>query len=179
MGKLVESTLVSLDGVIEAPQGWAIFGEDSKAIALENLAGYEAFVLGRASYEMFYAAWSQLHGDPYIDAINARRKYVLSTTLVTVDWNAELLRGIDELASRKDQTDGTLIKYGTGALTRGLLEHRLIDEFQLAISPVVVGHGKRLFADVGPAMPRLELINSTSLASGVVMTSYLPQYGEK
>ena len=130
MGKLVESTLVSLDGVIEAPQGWAVFGEDSKAIALENLAGYEAFVLGRASYEMFYASWSRLHGDPYIEAINAKRKYVLSTTLVIVDWNAELLRGVDQLASRKDQTDGTLIKYGTGALTRGLLEHRLIDEFQ-------------------------------------------------
>ena len=176
MGKLIESTLVSLDGVIEAPQGWAVFGEDSRAIALENLAGYEAFVLGRASYEMLYASWSPLHGDPYIDAINAKRKYVLSTTLATVGWNAELLHDVHELAHHKDQTEGTLIKYGTGALTRALLEAQLIDEFQLAISPVVVGHGKRLFADVGPAMPRLELISSSSLASGVVMVSYRPQY---
>lgn len=176
MGKLIESTLVSLDGVIEAPQDWAVFGEDSKAIALANLAEYEAFVMGRGSYELLHASWSQLHGDPYIDAINAKRKYVLSATLPTVDWNAELLRDLDELTNRKKQTDATLIKYGTGALTRGLLDRQLIDEFQLAVSPVVVGDGKRLFADVGPAMPRLEPTSSSSLDTGVVMLSYMPQY---
>ena len=176
MGKLIESTLVSVDGVIEAPQDWALFGENSKAIALENLAGYEAFVLGRRSYEMLHASWSQLQGDPYIDAINAKQKYVLSATLPAVGWNAELLRSLDELANRKTQTDGTLIKYGTGALTRGLLNRQLIDEFQLAVSPVVVGNGKRLFADVGPAMPPLQLTSSSTLDTGVVMLCYVPQY---
>ena len=176
MGKLIESTLVSLDGVIEAPQDWAVFGEDAKAIALQNLAAYEAFVMGRRSYELLHASWSHLHGDPYIDAINAKRKYVLSATLPTVSWNAELLRGLNELVHCKNQTEGTLIKYGTGALTRGLLDYQLIDEFQLAVSPVVVGDGKRLFADVGPAMPRLELTSSSTLDTGVVMLSYAPQY---
>jgi dihydrofolate reductase len=79
---LIESTLVSLDGVISHPERWAVFDDEARRWALANLRGYDGFVLGRATYEIFRAAWAPIHGDPYLDAINAAPKYVVSSAPV-------------------------------------------------------------------------------------------------
>ena len=81
MRKLIESTLVSLDGVTEAPEQWANFDADATALSLEQLGNYDAFIMGRVTYEKFYANWGHIAGNPYIDLINAMPKYVASRSL--------------------------------------------------------------------------------------------------
>ena len=174
MSTLIESTLVSLDGVVENPMRWAHFDDEAGALALDNLRGYEGFLLGRATFEQFRDAWAPVHGDPYLDAVNAARKYVVSERLPDdPGWNAEVLRGgATAIAERKRHSDRPLVKYGTGRLTRLLLEHNLIDEFQFWIFPVRVGSGRRLFQDLDGPLPPLTLTGTRALASGVVILTY-------
>jgi len=91
MRKLIESVLVSLDGVIEAPERWANFDDEDAALSMEELAKYEAFVMGRVTYETLFAFWGDVAGNPYIDLINAMPKYVASRSLTETAWNATLL----------------------------------------------------------------------------------------
>src|SRR5262252_2902043 len=95
MRKLVEATFVSLDGVMESPERWALplWGKAEKDAALRQLNEFDAFLLGRATYEKFAAAWSQIKGDPYFDRINSLPKFVASKTLKDTTWNATLLPG--------------------------------------------------------------------------------------
>jgi dihydrofolate reductase len=88
--KLIESTLVSLDGVIEAPERWAIFDEEATQRSMRELDNYDAFVMGRVTYERFRENWGA-GGNPYIDRIGAMPKYVASRSLTEVTWNATLL----------------------------------------------------------------------------------------
>src|SRR5215467_7789599 len=94
MRKLVEATFVSLEGVIESPERWALplWGKAEKDAALRQLDEFDAFLLGRTTYEKFAAAWSQIKGDPYFDRINSLPKFVPSTTLKDTTWNATLLQ---------------------------------------------------------------------------------------
>jgi hypothetical protein len=91
MRKLIESTLVSLDGVVEAPKRWANFDAEDAALAVERPRGYDAFVMGRVTYENFLANWSHFTGDPYSDLISTMPKYVASRSLNETTWNASLL----------------------------------------------------------------------------------------
>src|SRR4029453_5398343 len=94
MRRLVEATFVSLDGVIEAPEQWAMpFFAGAKDHYISELNRDDAFLLGRATYEKFSATWSQIKGDPYFDRINSLPKFVASTTLKDTTWNATLLQG--------------------------------------------------------------------------------------
>jgi dihydrofolate reductase len=174
MRKLIESTLVSLDGVTEAPERWANFDDEAKHLALANLGGYDAFVMGRTTFENFHRAWSPIRGDDYLDAINTSRKYVISTTLGDVGWNAKVLNGdaATEVAKLKSQPGNPLIKYGTGRLSRTLADHGLIDEFQFWIFPVRAGQGKRLFEYFDKGAPELHLTSTHTLRSGVVILTY-------
>ena len=88
MRKLIESTLVSLDGVTEAPEQWVIFDDEAAAYSLEQLGNYDAFVMGRVTYEQLFAYWGHTAGNPYIDRINAMPKYVASRSLTHTAWNA-------------------------------------------------------------------------------------------
>ena len=99
MRKLIESTLVSLDGVTEAPERWASFDAEATALSIKQLGNYDAFVMGRVTYEKFFANWGHIAGNPYIDLINAMPKYVASRTLRDVTWNASLL-GANAAAAR-------------------------------------------------------------------------------
>ncbi len=81
MRKLIESTLVSLDGVIEGPERWASFDAEATALSMKELGNYDAFVMGRVTYEKLFANWGQTAGNPYIDRINAMPKYVASRSL--------------------------------------------------------------------------------------------------
>ena len=91
MRKLIESVLVSLDGVIEAPERWANFDDEDAALSMEALGNYDAFVMGRVTYEKFFAFWGHVTGNPYIERINAMPKYVASRSLTETAWNATLL----------------------------------------------------------------------------------------
>jgi hypothetical protein len=98
-------------------------GADATALSLEQLGNYEAFVMGRVTYEKFYANWGHIAGNPYIDLINARPKYVASRSLTETAWNATLL-GHDPssaIARLKDQPGKDLIKYGTGRFDNTLM----------------------------------------------------------
>jgi dihydrofolate reductase len=177
MRKLIESTLVSLDGVTEAPERWVIFDAESTAYASEQLANYDAFVMGRVTYEQLYAYWGHTGGDPYVDRINAMPKYVASRSLTQTAWNATLL-GPDPssaIARLKDQPGKDLIKYGTSRLDDTLVRDHLIDEFHLWIMPVVVGSGRRLFEDVDTSGLRLRLTGERSLENGSVILTYAPR----
>jgi dihydrofolate reductase len=173
--KLIESTLVSLDGVIEAPERWAIFDEEATQRSMQELDNYDAFVMGRVTYERFRENWGA-GGNPYTDRISAMPKYVASRSLTEVTWNATLL-GSDVVAAierLKAQPGKDLIKYGNGRLDATLLRAGLVDELQLWIMPVVVGSGQRIFEGFETSSLKLTLTEVNELRNGSVVLTYLP-----
>lgn len=177
MRRLIESTLVSLDGVTGTPEQWATFDAEDAAYAHEQLGNYDAFIMGRVTYENLAANWGHLSGDPYIDRINAMPKYVASRSLTEVHWNATLLAPdvSAAIARLKDQPGRDLIKYGTSRFDDTLVRDHLVDEFRLWIRPVVVGAGRRLFEDVDTSALDLELIDQKVLLNGSVILAFAPR----
>jgi dihydrofolate reductase len=176
--KLIESTLVSLDGVIESPERWAIFDEEATQRSIQELDNYDAFVMGRVTYERFRDNWSSSSGNPYFDRIAAMPKYVASRSLTEVTWNATLL-GPDVVAAieqLKAQPGKDLIKYGNSRLDATLLRAKLIDELRLWIMPVVVGAGQRIFEDVDSSLLNLTLTNVDRLRNSSVVLTYAPKH---
>jgi dihydrofolate reductase len=175
MRKLVESTFMTLDGVIENPQNWSppYWDEEHMAYASGLLSAADALLLGRATYESFAEAWPSRSGG-YSDRINAMPKYVASRTLRETRWNATVLEGdvAEAVAALKADDGGDLLKFGTGELSRTLLEHRLVDEYHLWLFPVLAGAGTRLFEGVEAT---LELEDTTRFASGIVVLRYGPK----
>jgi dihydrofolate reductase len=175
MRKLIESTLVSLDGVIESPERWAIFDDEASELSMQELDNYDAFVMGRVTYERFRDNWGA-GGNPYVDRIGAMPKYVASRSLDDVTWNATLL-GPDIVTAIQDlkaQPGKDLIKYGTSRLDATLLGAGLVDELRVWIMPVVVGSGQRIFEDVEPSSLRPNLTDVRRLRNGSVVLTYLP-----
>jgi dihydrofolate reductase len=175
MRKLIESTLVSLDGVIESPERWAIFDEEATQRSMQELDNYDAFVMGRVTYERFRENWSSSGGNPYFDRISAMPKYVASRSLDDVTWNASLL-GPDIVTAIQDlkaQPGKDLIKYGNSRLDATLLRAGLVDELQIWIMPVVVGSGQRIFEDVETSSLKLTLTDVHKLRNGSVVLTYL------
>jgi dihydrofolate reductase len=175
MRKLIESTLVSLDGVIESPERWATFDDEASALSMQELDNYDAFVMGRVTYERFRDNWGA-GGNPYFDRIGAMPKYVASRSLDDVTWNATLL-GPDIVTAIQDlkaQPGKDLIKYGTSRLDATLLGAGLVDELRVWIMPVVVGSGQRIFEDVEPSSLRLNLTDVRRLRNGSVVLTYIP-----
>jgi dihydrofolate reductase len=179
MRKLIESTLVSLDGVIEAPERWAIFDEEATHRSMQELDNYDAFIMGRVTYERFRDNWGA-GGNPYIDRIGAMPKYVASRSLTDVTWNATLL-GSDVVAAieqLKAQAGKDLIKYGNSRLDATLLREGLVDELRVWIMPVVVGSGQRIFEDVETSSLKLTLTDVNELRNGSVVLTYIPGYDD-
>ena len=175
MRKLIESTLVSLDGVIESPERWAIFDDEASQLSMQELDNYDAFVMGRVTYERFRDNWGA-GGNPYVDRIGAMPKYVASRSLDDVTWNATLL-GPDIVTAIQDlkaQPGKDLIKYGTSRLDATLFGGHLVDELRVWIMPVVVGSGQRIFEDVEPSSLRLNLTDVRRLRNGSVVLTYIP-----
>jgi dihydrofolate reductase len=139
------------------------------AYAAGLLSAADALLLGRVTYEVFSQAWPQRSGDPFADTINAMPKHVASTTLTDATWNASIIEGdvAEGVAALKDQPGGDLLKYGTGALDRTLMEHGLVDEFHFWVFPVIAGGGERLFE--GFDTTHLKLLDSSTFASGIVV----------
>jgi dihydrofolate reductase len=174
--KLIESTLVSLDGTIESPERWAAFDDEATQLAMQELDSYDAFVMGRVTYERFRANWAPVSGNPYVDRIAAMPKYVASRSLTEVTWNATLLGPdiVGAIERLKAQPGKDLIKYGTSRLDDTLLRAHLVDELRLWIMPVVVGTGRRLFAGVDTSSLDLRLTDVRKLANGSAILTYVP-----
>ena len=176
MRKLIESTLVSADGVIGDPPAWAMEyrDEEVQADALERLSGSDTLLMGRGTYELFAAIWPGQE-DSFADRMNSIRKYVFSATLEKADWNnTTIVRGdpVTEVTKLKEQDGQDLSIFGHGLLAQTLLEHGRTDQLRLAVHPVLAGNGKLLFRPSGKIPLRLTAVKSFS--SGVVVLHYQP-----
>ena len=174
MRKIIESTLISLDGVFEDPHIWATeyFDQEAEQFALELLLASDAMLMGRRTYEFFAAAFPHQKGD-YGRRINAMRKYVFSNSLRKADWtNSSIVAGdvAVEAAKLKQQDGKDLVLYGHGRLAQTLLERELLDEIKFWIHPRFVGRGASLFRE-GNKM-KMKLAATRTLSAGVVVLTY-------
>lgn len=178
MRKLVESTFVTLDGVIDRPQDWSgpYWDDEHTAYGTKMLFAADALVLGRETYDVFAEAWPQRPNDnPYTERINTMPKHVASRTLTDPTWNASVLEGdaVAAVAALKESDGGDLLKYGTGDFSRQLLAAGLVDELHLWIFPVVAGKGDRLLE--GADLTHLDLRETNRFASGIAVHVYAPK----
>ena len=176
MGFIKSGLFISLDGVIEAPETWHFpyFDDQMGAVVGELMSESDATLIGRNTYEGFAAYWPTADpDDPMTEAMNGARKYVVSNTLTDATWeNSSVISGdiAAELTALK--ADTRLGTTGSATLVRWLVEQGLVDELHLLVHPVVVGHGKKLFAD-GAKVP-LQLASSTTFTTGVLHLVYAP-----
>src|SRR4029450_32220 len=167
---------ISLDGVIELPDpGHFPYCNDEMGAAVGQLmAEADATLLGRNTYEAFASYWPKADpADEMTTTMNGARKYVVSTTLTDATWeNSSVINGdvYASLAALKEDTG--LSTTGSATLVRWLLEQGLVDEVQRLLHPIVVGHGKKLFAD-GQTVP-LDLKSATTFQTGVLHLVYTP-----
>lgn len=190
MRKIVVSEFVSLDNVIQAPGGaeedteggfthggwtWPFWHDDIGAHFFEEMSKSDAVLLGRKTWQIHGGAFEPMPaGDPFGDAMNTIQKYVVSTTLTTTSaWrNSTLIRDnvVEEIRALKAQPGKNILIDGSSVLIHTLVEHNLIDEYNLWVYPVVLGSGKKLFPE-GLRVP-LRLLESKPLPSGVVLMRY-------
>ena len=191
--KLTTITQVTVDGVMQGNGGateedrrngferggWALgAGDDeTRAFITQTYQRADAFLFGRRTYELFAGSWGAIDAmrtHPIGEVLNAKRKYVASTTLTAPQWaettvlSGDLTAAIAEL---KADPAGDLQVHGSGALVRSLLEHDLVDEMILLIVPVVLGQGTRLFPASGPDLA-LDLVGSRADSKGVTIQVY-------
>jgi dihydrofolate reductase len=188
MGKIVVTEFVSLDGVMEDPGGaedyahggWTFEisrGEEGDKFKVEEIFEAEAQLLGRTTYEGFAAAWPTMTDEAgFAEKMNTMPKYVFSSTLTSADWdNSTILSGdfATEIAKLKDEVDGVILVAGSAQLVHGLIEHDLVDEIRLMVFPVLLGSGKRVFAEHTEKKP-LRLVESKTVGDGVEVQTYVP-----
>jgi dihydrofolate reductase len=190
MRKLVVTTFVTMDGVMQAPggpgedpsggfsyEGWLVphFDEALGEQMNEWFAGAQDFLLGRTTYEIFYASWPKMiSDDPVSQKLNFNKKYVASRTLSSVEWEtAELLQGDvgDAVRKLKAEDGGELQVHGSAGLIQTLLAEDVIDELRLVVFPVSLGQGKRLFGD-GTVPRTWKLTSSKASSTGALIVSY-------
>jgi dihydrofolate reductase len=151
--------------------------------AVENLDQADALLFGRVTYEMMEAAFRPAAGtearlewmEPFARTINAARKYVVSSTLDRVDWNAELVRGdLDKAVRQLKQEPGKGLLTGGVTLPLALAELGLIDEYEFVVHPRLAGHGRTLFAGLSKPVD-LKLVSRLEFVSGAVAMRYVPR----
>jgi class 3 adenylate cyclase len=187
--RLIVTAFVTLDGVVEGPgfdehrdgrNAWAlrVQGEEDEEYNKAQLAGADAILLGRRTWQIWAAFWPTATGDDWLaERINGLPKYVVSRTLRRADWtNSTIISGdiAAEVAKLKAQPGGELVVYGSPDLVDELLRHDLVDEYRLLVYPVILGSGKHLFRDRIDAH-NLRLVTSRTFRSGVVLLTYAPE----
>ena len=192
--KLTTMTQVTVDGVMQGNGaaseedrregfergGWAmgVFDDNTFAFISETYQRADAFLFGRRTYELFAGYWG-VRDDlehPIVGALNTKPKYVASKTLTNPQWADTTVLSNDVAAAiteLKAEPGGELQVHGSGALTRSLLEHDLVDEMTLLVVPVVLGQGRRLFPEAGPDIA-LDLVDSRVDAKGVTIQVFRP-----
>jgi len=177
MGKIVNSTFVSLDGVINHMERWHFDYVDAEtdALALEQLRASDALLMGRHTYEAYAGVWPGLDSE-VADRINAMTKYVASTTLQSVEWeNTTILDGdlIEAVTKLKEDPGRDILMHGYGPVAQSLVRHGLLDELVLWVHPELAGIGTAddvvLTQDLAA---HLALLDARPLASGVVVLHY-------
>lgn len=169
MGKLVESTFITLDGVISDPQVWGpqYWDEEHQGYSLKLMDGVGHLLLGRETYEGFAEVWPTME-NPYADRLNALPKSVASRTLKEAKWNASVIDGdVAEAVAELKKADHDILKFGTGELDLTLLESGLLDELHLWVFPVIAGRGQRVLEGVDTT--HFGLVDSVEFASGIVV----------
>jgi dihydrofolate reductase len=186
MGKLVVTEFVTLDGVMEDPGGgekdrfdrggWAFQfdrGEDGDRFKFDELKAADAQLLGRVTYDGFAKAWPTMEGaGEFGEKMNAMPKFVVSSTLENPTWNNTTVLGPDlagEVGKLKERFEGDILVAGSAQLVQGLLEHDLVDELHLMVFPVVLGAGKKLFADA-ETTKSMELVDTKAAGETLILT---------
>ena len=186
MRRIVVSEFLSLDGVVEDPGGsegsrhgaWTFKFADPEQTAYKfaEAMEHDAMLLGRTTYEGFAEAWPSRTGE-FADRMNGMEKVVVSTTLRDPDWENTTVIGEnvpEALAELKGQPGGDIVVYGSATLVQALMAAGLVDEYRMMVFPIVLGGGKRLFADDGGDAAVLKLVDSKPLGSGTVILTYHP-----
>ena len=188
MGRIVVTEFMSLDGVVEAPGGGEDFkyggwsfeidrGEEGNAFKLDETMSSDALLLGRVTYEGFAAAWpSRTDEFGFADKFNSMPKYVVSSTLKNPEWNnTTVLEGdvVEAVSKLKQEQDGDIVVHGSPRLVQTLVEHDLVDQYNLMVFPVVLGAGKRFFGETTDKKA-LRLVDSKVVGDGVAILVYQP-----
>ena len=193
MGKVIVIEHLTLDGVMQGPGrpdedrrdgfrhgGWAGPGQEPamQEVMSARMSSAWSLLAGRTTYEGFADHWPKQPPNRFTDALNRVRKYVASTTLAEpLAWqNSVLVKGdaADAVARLKQELDENLVVFGSGVLVRSLMSHGLVDELLLFIHPLLLGSGRRLFAESGTELSALALVQSTTTSSGVIIAAYQP-----
>jgi dihydrofolate reductase len=186
MGKIVVTTNLSLDGIVQDPDGQEGFkhggwfgqfgGQDLEGwakVATEEALQSEAILLGRHSDEWFATRWLDRTGE-WADRLNSLPKYIVSSTLGEPKWsNSTVLKDdvVKEAIKLKQKIDGDILVYASATLVRTLIEHGLVDEFRLVIFPVLLGTGERLFGETDDKTP-VRLIRAQTIGNGLPFLTY-------
>jgi dihydrofolate reductase len=191
MRKLIVQSFLTLDGVMQAPGGpgeddsggfahggWSVnYWDEQMGQVMERATSTPfAMVLGRKTYDIMAAHWPHASDDEGAKTFNDATKYVASRSDPTLEWNNSVLIDGDAaegIAALKKEDGPELQVHGSGNLIQTLLRHNLVDQYRLWIFPVVIGSGKRLFAD-GTIPSALKLVDSEVSTTGVVIGSYEP-----
>jgi dihydrofolate reductase len=191
MRDIVVIEYMSVDGVIQAPGhagedtdggfahgGWTgPFMAEHRRYISEAIQTAGAFLFGRRTYEIFAEYWPTVtdEGDEIARALNTLPKYVASATLTEQQWTRTTIIGdvVQDVGKLKKEPGKRIIVPGSARLTRTLLRHGLVDEYQLWVHPVVLGTGKRLFTEDTP-MTTLRLVDSKTTSNGLIILTYAP-----
>lgn len=186
MGKIVITTNISLDGVVEDPDGqegstiggWfgQFGGKDLEAwakVETEEALGAEALLLGQRSDQWFATRWLSRSG-VWADKLNSMPKFVVSSTLQVAEWsNSTIIKGdvVSQVSKLKKEIRGEILVYASYQLVHTLIEHDLVDELRLVIFPVVLGAGQRLFGETSDKKP-MRLVEVTTIGDGLTFATY-------
>jgi dihydrofolate reductase len=192
MRELIVAEFMTLDGVIQAPGGkdedteggfthggWTIpyWHDDIGAHFFQAMSGADTLLFGRKTWEIHGGAFETMDGDPFADALNQRRKYVVSTTLKSASaWrNSTLIRDnvVDAIRQLKQQPGKNILVDGSSKLVPVLAANGQVDEYLLHVYPIVLGGGKRIFPQ-GKRL-NLKLVEASPLPTGVVFVRYRRQ----
>lgn len=179
MRRIINSTYITLDGVIQEPQHWpslGSFSDEGGKAQWELLEHCDAVLMGRHTYDIFVPVWTSLSGDPLSDRMNSAEKFVVSSTLKDPEWNNTTVIDsdpIETIRELKEKPGQDIVQYGFGRLARELLAEGLLDELRLWVHPFFLGTGSAddLIYRTGTA-GRFELANTSTLSTGIAILSY-------
>lgn len=179
MRTVINSTYITIDGVIQNPQNWPSLGSLDDAgnrVQLELLDECDAILMGRNTYEVFAPVFPAMAGDPVSDRMNSMRKYVVSSTLEDPEWNNTTVIPSDPVGvvrALKAEPGANIVQYGFGAVSRALLAEGLLDELRLWVHPFMLGTGgpDDLLFRAG-SYGDFTVLGSTTLSNGIVILTF-------